>query len=136
MPPDLFGGGKDQGKETSTDRFMFIRERPSPSGLYLVVLKGHILSVPKSDAPTLEFVEGSHLMPISEPPPCAKIKRHGHLTLEKASSVLHFSVPLLPPRKSEWCCPFSEIGPQGRIKNRVREESMGISMAAVCEEAS
>lgn len=52
MPPGLFGGGKDQGKETSAHRFMFIRERPSPSGLYLVV-KGHILRVPKSDVPTL-----------------------------------------------------------------------------------
>lgn len=52
-PPSLFGGGKNQGKETSTHRFMFIREIPSPKGLYLVVLKGHILSVPKSNVPTL-----------------------------------------------------------------------------------
>ena len=53
MPPGLFEGGEDQGKETSTHRFMFARERPSPKGLYLVVLKGHILSVPKSNAPAL-----------------------------------------------------------------------------------
>lgn len=93
--PRPFLGWKNQGKETLAHRFMFIREIPSPKGLYLVVLKGHILSVLNS----IEFVEGSHLIPIAKPPPCAKIKRHGHLTLEKASSVLHFSVPLLHQEK-------------------------------------
>lgn len=43
-------------------------------------------------------------MSIAQPPPCAKIRRPEHLILEEASSVLHFSVPLLQPRKCEWCC--------------------------------
>ena len=65
-------------------------------------------------------------MPIAQSPPCAKIKRPGHLTLEEASSVLHFSVPFFPPRKCEWCwwsgasC-SPKIGAEGVMKNRASE---------------
>lgn len=66
-------------------------------------------------------------MSIIHPPPCAKIKRHEHLILEEASSVLLCSSPSTKDMGMVLvrCILFSKVGVEGRMEEHGQRGEAG-----------